>query len=257
MNVLLVSDQSESRDSIHTALSHSFPDSLSLHKEESIKQALAFVTVNAVDVIVVNLSGMLAWTDITISTLKKVTCAHPIIIITNTANQSMASDLVKQGVRDYLIDSDLNPAFLKKTILYAIERKERMQKDEQWSESLMSLLSKLSHDYDGHIRLVDAGLSILQDDISARTPLLPDEKEWFDLVKQRVELMDNQISGLVVYLKAMHKKLINETIDLNQLILSINDRIKAETSQNYQLLADKLPELVGDRTLITLSLIHI
>jgi len=251
MNVLLFSGSPDVQVTIEKALDVFFPNDLILTIKPSIEFTIEPFCGKSVDVIIVELLASGLSLDATSALLKRFSNNHPVIIIANSDNKSLATELVREGIQDYLIDTDLHPALLGKAINYAIERKQQSCRTDDHRGLIMSLLAKFSHDYSSHIRLIDAGISILQDDISTRLPLTEDENEWFDLMKQRAKLMDNQITDLVVYLKSIYRKPVSESIDLNELIESIDAQIRTERKLDFQLLVDRLPAFTGDRELLT------
>lgn len=63
----------------------------------------------------------------------------PVVVLTGRQSDELALDAVRNGAQDYLCKSDLNGAWLRSAIRFAIERQQLLQQVEQMQEQLLAL----------------------------------------------------------------------------------------------------------------------
>lgn len=63
----------------------------------------------------------------------------PILVLTGRRDDAMALDAVRAGAQDYLLKDDLNEAWLRNAVLFAIERQGMQRQIEQMQERILGL----------------------------------------------------------------------------------------------------------------------
>ncbi|AFY99902.1 ATP-binding protein [Calothrix sp. PCC 6303] len=118
-----------------------------------------------------------------LSPLKKLAPGLPIVVLTNTNDEELAIEAVRQGAQDYLLKRQVNPDSLLRSIRYAIERKlaleslrivnetlevrvqkstDELLKAQQINQSKSEFVSMLSHDIRNPLNTILLAAGLLQ-----------------------------------------------------------------------------------------------
>lgn len=125
------------------------------------------------------------------------------------------------------------------------EKEKLMVKLEQSNESLKEYAYVVSHDLKSPLRSIEALATWLSNDYS--DALGDTGKEYLGMIQDKIESMENLISGILAYSTANTSELNNIQIDLNEVISEITDSIYIP--ENVKVLSPKpLPLIIADRT---------
>ncbi|WP_228237823.1 PAS domain S-box protein [Allomuricauda sp. M10] len=126
-----------------------------------------------------------------------------------------------------------------------LEKENLMAKLEASNQSLKEYAYVVSHDLKSPLRSIEALASWLKNDYSGTLDRAG--KEYLDMIQDKIESMENLISGILAYSTANTSELNNTEVDLHEVVLEIvesiyiPEHVKVITSQ-------KLPIVVADRT---------
>ena len=126
-----------------------------------------------------------------------------------------------------------------------LEKEKLLSKLEQSNESLKEYAYVVSHDLKSPLRSIQALASWLSNDFSDK--LDDTGKEYLKLIQDKIESMENLISGILAYSTANTSELNNVDIDLHEVVSEIQDSIYIP--ENVKLVApERLPQIIADRT---------
>jgi signal transduction histidine kinase len=132
----------------------------------------------------------------------------PIVVLTNTNDEELALDAVRQGAQDYLIKRQINGAMLLRSLRYAIERKQALEnlrtvnhtlemrveeytaelvKTQEINEFKSEFVSMLSHDIRNPLNTILLAAGLLQNN---EEKLSPEKKHLhFQLIRSAIKNM--------------------------------------------------------------------
>ncbi len=126
-----------------------------------------------------------------------------------------------------------------------LEKEKLLVKLEQSNQSLKEYAYVVSHDLKSPLRSIEALASWLSNDYS--DALDGTGKEYLGMIQDKIESMENLISGILAYSTANTSELNNTQIDLNEVMTEIVDSIYIP--ENVKVMAPKrLPQIIADRT---------
>nr|WP_293294765.1 PAS domain-containing sensor histidine kinase [Allomuricauda sp.] len=126
-----------------------------------------------------------------------------------------------------------------------LEKEKLLDKLEQSNESLKEYAYVVSHDLKSPLRSIEALASWLKNDYSEA--LGETGREYLGMIQDKIESMENLISGILAYSTANTSELNNTQIDLNEVISGIVDSIYIP--ENVKVVAPApLPNIIADRT---------
>ena len=125
------------------------------------------------------------------------------------------------------------------------EKEKLMGKLKQSNESLKEYAYVVSHDLKSPLRSIEALVSWLSNDYS--DSLDDAGKEYLGLMQDKIESMENLISGILAYSTANTSELNNIEIDLNDVVGEITDSIYIPDNVEV-IVPNRLPNIVADRT---------
>lgn len=126
-----------------------------------------------------------------------------------------------------------------------IEKENLLLKLEQSNESLKEYAYVVSHDLKSPLRSIEALASWLSNDYS--DSLDEAGKEYLGLIQDKIESMENLISGILTYSTANTSELNNIEIDLNDVVGEVIDSIYIPDNVKV-IIPNRLPRIVADRT---------
>jgi two-component system CheB/CheR fusion protein len=186
-------------------------------------QALAGTAGAAVDGILLDLSLPDSTGLPTLAAVIKCAPTAPIVVLTGTADEALASQALKAGAQDYLPKGDINGAQLVRTIRYAIERKRTeaalsQAKDaaEAANQAKDRFLAALSHELRTPLTPVLAQVQLLERDASLSEEL----HEAMVMIRRNIELEARLIDDLLDLTRVTHGKLElrRSIVDVHRLI---------------------------------------
>lgn len=153
LNILLVEDNHPDAILIGKHLSKIEKPRLSLCHVSTCRDAIRCLREEKFDVILLDLSLPDSFQLDTVRKINKEAENTAVIILTGLDDEQMALDSLREGAQDYLVKNEMNPAVLKKTICYALERKKQLQQIKnlvynlmESNERLEKYARQLSHD---------------------------------------------------------------------------------------------------------------
>lgn len=188
---------------------------------------------------------------------------NPVVVISSDRDEAQGIAMVKRGAQDYLLKSHLDPHWLIRTSLHAIERKkmqslqaalERQIRDSQKSESLSLLAAGIAHDFNNLLTTIrgytSLGLMKIGPDSDIRKNL-----EQIDLAAAKAADLSSQ---MLAYSGA--SRFVLEFVNLNDLIFEARERNvfpESETTMVQYEFVDPLSQVRVDATEIELALVHL
>jgi signal transduction histidine kinase len=141
VNILLIEDSLAEARFLQELLKGSKLDSCNLIHVKRLTEAVHLLTaqqVLAYDVILLDLTLPDSQGLESMQPLLQLAPSVPIVVLTNTNDDELALEAVRQGAQDYLVKRQVNVETLVRSLRYAIERKQAM-------ESLREVNQTLSH----------------------------------------------------------------------------------------------------------------
>lgn len=125
------------------------------------------------------------------------------------------------------------------------EQEQLLSSLEAQNQELSDYAHMVSHDLKSPLRSIEALASWLSNDYS--DSLDSTGKEYLGMIQDKIESMENLISGILAYSTANTSELNNTQIDLNEVMTEIVDSIYIPN--NVKVIAPKrLPQIIADRT---------
>jgi PAS domain S-box-containing protein len=126
-----------------------------------------------------------------------------------------------------------------------LEKEKLLSKLEQSNESLKEYAYVVSHDLKSPLRSIEALASWLSNDYA--DSLDDAGKEYLKLIQDKIESMENLISGILAYSTANTSELNNTEFDLHEVVSRIEDSIFIP--EHVKLVVPKtLPRIIADKT---------
>ena len=122
-NILLVEDNRGDARLIQEELKEALDGNFTLVHADCLETCLNFLEQRDYDVIILDLGLPDSQGFDTLVPVKSKSAKCPIIILTGLDSEDVAIRSLREGAQDYLVKSEINAQVLKKTILYAIERR--------------------------------------------------------------------------------------------------------------------------------------
>ncbi|HTK31333.1 MAG TPA: ATP-binding protein [Candidatus Saccharimonadaceae bacterium] len=123
----------------------------------------------------------------------------PIVIMTGLDDESLATQVLKEGAQDYLVKGQLDAAGLMRAIRHAI-RRQRTQVEADVIRGLQlqlrdEFLSDVSHELRSPLTAIYQFVTILADDLSG--PTTPAQQEHLDIILRNVEQLRGMIDDIL------------------------------------------------------------
>ncbi len=180
----------------------------------------------------------------------------PIVVLTNTNDEELALEAVRQGAQDYLVKRHITLDILVRAICYAIERKQMAEQLREANQTLekrveertkqlikaqelnqlkSEFVAMLSHDFRNPLNtiLLSAGLLEESGDKLTREQQL----SYFQMIRTAIKEMDQLLGEILLLGKADAGKLQGNfyDLDLEELGKILVKSIQLNTNNNHQI----------------------
>jgi two-component system sensor kinase len=166
----------------------------------------------------------------------------PVVVISGIEDETLAMQAVKQGAQDYLVKGRLHSDTLKRSILYALERKKtelqiqmlnrkltgNLQKLETANKELEAFSYSVSHDLHTPLRAIDGFSQILLDDHARH--LSKEGLRVLNVIKDNAKKMGQLIDDLLAFSRLGRKKILKTMTDMAKMVQDVQKELKLEAS---------------------------
>lgn len=144
LTILVVEDNSGDYGLLEFALKRSDYYLSQLIRAETFGQAIDYLNLHTVDIILLDLSLPDMWGIDAVKQLKRHIPAIPIIVLTGYEDETVGAQVVQAGAQDYFVKGDFNGTIMLRAIRYAIERQrlivqERLDSEERFRQVVSSI----------------------------------------------------------------------------------------------------------------------
>jgi len=148
VRILLVEDSPTDVQNIREALAKEMDVPFRLQHAEQLSAALAILSRDPIDVILLDLQLPDIQGFGSIDRLRRANPGVPVVVLTASDDEGLAVQSLQQGAQDYLVKGyvQVYPNLLRRSVRYAIERKraeEELQKMNRQNEQLLSSITSL------------------------------------------------------------------------------------------------------------------
>lgn len=198
----------------------------------------------------------------------------PIVVLTNTNDDELALEAVRQGAQDYLVKRHVNIDSLVRSLCYAIERKQAVESLRVMNETLESrvqqrteelvkakelnqlkseFVSMISHDFRNPLNTILLSAGLLQD--SEHRLSQENKLTYYQLIHSAIKDMAHLLDEVLLIGKADSGKLQFYPIDLDLELFchQFIENLQLGTGKNHQLTftcQGKFDETVWDENLL-------
>ncbi len=234
LKILLIEDNLAEARLLQEFLKVAERQKFSMVHVQRLQEALEQLERDYFDVILLDLTLPDSQGLASLQPLMRLAPSLPIVVLTNTNDDSLAIEAVRQGAQDYLVKRQIRPELLIRSLCYAIERKqaqETLRKENEALETAIEqataemvkakevdrlrseFLSMLSHDFRNPMNaiLLSSGLLL------KREHLLSKEKKLahFQLIRSAIKNMDRMLDECLLIGRADSGKLECQLVPLD------------------------------------------
>jgi signal transduction histidine kinase/DNA-binding NarL/FixJ family response regulator len=219
INILLIEDSLRDAEIIENQLliANEFgePNFVLAHVKYLIN-GLAYLDVNKVDVILLDLNLPDSSGLDTFTTVQKHAPQTPIVVLSGMLDENLAVQAVRTGAQDYLLKDDVSSGLLTRALKYAIERKQLEEKMQQHQEHLEALVRARTAELERRVAETKQLNVRLHEDIAERERTEQALRESQDALRRRNEdlLTLNKIAMT-----------INQARDLDHILAATLDQV--------------------------------
>ncbi|MDJ0714274.1 MAG: hybrid sensor histidine kinase/response regulator [Prochloraceae cyanobacterium] len=275
LKILLIEDNLAEARLLQEFLKVAERQKFSMVHVQRLQEALKRLDRDYFDVILLDLTLPDSQGLASLQPLMRLAPSLPIVVLTNTNDDSLAIEAVRQGAQDYLVKRQIRPELLIRSLCYAIERKqaqETLRKENEALETAIEqataemvkakevdrlrseFLSMLSHDFRNPMNaiLLSSGLLL------KREHLLSKEKKLahFQLIRSAIKNMDRMLDECLLIGRADSGKLECQLVplDLELFCRSLVEEFRLSNDGNEIDIAftcfGELKEVLCDRDLL-------
>ncbi len=141
VKILLIEDNLAEAKLLQEFLKQAHSKNFTLVHVKRLGEALELLrncndTGNRFDIILLDLTLPDSQGLTSLSVLNNVVPSLPIVVLTNTNDDTLAIEAVRQGAQDYLVKHQVNVEVLLRSLRYAIERKQALESLRKYNQSL-------------------------------------------------------------------------------------------------------------------------
>jgi len=221
-----------------------------------LREALDRLQEDCFDVILLDLTLPDSQGLESLSTLISDAPSLPVVVLTNTNDDELAIEAVRQGAQDYLVKRQVNVEVLVRSLRYAIERKQTLEALREVNETLeirvqertaelvqakelnqlkSEFVSMLSHDFRNPLTTILLCTGLLQ---NSGNQLTKETKlNHFQLIRSAIKNMDQLLNEVLLIGRADSGKLqFHPTLlDLESFCRQLVEELQLSSSEQHQL----------------------
>ncbi len=171
INILLIEDSLYDAEIIENQLliANEFGESdFVLAHVKYLINGLAYLDVNKVDVILLDLNLPDSSGLDTFTTVQKYVPQTPVVVLSGMLDENLAVQAVRTGAQDYLLKDDVSSGLLTRALKYAIERKQLEEEMQRHQEHLEALVTERTAELEQRVAETKQLNVRLQEDIAER-----------------------------------------------------------------------------------------
>ncbi len=265
IKVLLIEDSLAEARLLQEFLQAAPSKEFSLVHVKRLKEALAQLQETCFDIILLDLTLPDSQGLASLIPLNDLAPSLPIVVLTNTNDEELAIEAVRQGAQDYLVKRQVNNTeFLVRSLVYAIERKQvaeqlrsanqalkvkveeetaQLVKAKEVNQLTSEFVSMFSHDFRNPLTAILLSTGLLQHNehrLSKETKFT-----HYQLIRTAISNMDRLLEEVLLIGKADVGKLeCNlELLDLEVLCRQLVAEVQPSLTPNHQLIFTSTGEL--------------
>jgi len=131
LRILLVEDNPVDQKIAAHHLEQALPKSHALTTVGSLADALKALKTQPVDVVLLDLGLPDGWGVSSVTCLRSAAANVPIVVLSGSTEESLASEAVRAGAHDYLIKCTFGPDLLGRVVRFAVERQKFIEQERQ------------------------------------------------------------------------------------------------------------------------------
>ncbi len=201
-----------------------------------LAKAIASLSQNSYDVILLDLSLPDSRGFETLKTIKEHSFSIPIVILSGINDEELAIQAVKQGAQDYLVKGQVKGEILVQALRYAIERKlieEQLKTKtaqlEALNQELESFSYMVSHDLRNPLTVVKGMSGLLKQKYEMKGAEGDDkEKLYIEYICQAGNRMEQIIHDLLLLSQVKQRKLTVAPVNVSELAHNIIEQLQQQ-----------------------------
>lgn len=253
MKVFIIEDNPDHLLLIEDAF-NSIPDTdMQIESVNSLSGAIKKLSTEKYDVCLCDLNLPDSSAQQTVSWLSSHSLDLPIVTLTSLNSNEIASDLLQQGIQDFIPKEDITPQLLYRTCHYAIERWKHQFLMDEHNKDMQAFCASLSHDFNGHISRIMSVSEAIKSNFEKRLTFSEEDKQWFTYLDNSTNAVLTLVTNLQQYLSLGHSTREFRSISLNKVIEFTYLSIKMATDKKFEMHYPKdLPSIMGNGELLQL-----
>lgn len=221
VEILLIEDNLAEARLLHEFLRAAKNKQFALIHVKRLREALEYLQEHCFDVILLDLTLPDSQGLASLAPLNKIAPSLPIVVLTNTNDEDLAIEAVRQGAQDYLVKRQVNTQVLVRSLLYAIERKQaaealrsanealktqfqhrtvELAKAQEANQATSEFVSMMSHDFRNPLTTILLSTGLLEYNghrLTTETKLT-----HFQLIRSAIANMNNLLEEVLLIGKA-------------------------------------------------------
>ena len=255
-NVLLVEDNPGDAFLIQEQFRAAQTFAYRLTHVEYLEKAIALLTKDSFDVILLDLSLPDSRGLETLKNLEAKAFGIPIVILTGINDENLAIQAVRYGAQDYLVKGQVMGEILVHSLRYAMERKQIEEKLKTRTLQLEALNRELeafnymvSHDLRNPLSIIKGMATLLRKKYELE-PGDEQEKFYVEHICKASVRMEQIIKDLLILCQVKKSNLQTKLINLATIAQKIGTRLQKQTSRKVELLVQPQIMAIGDENLL-------
>jgi two-component system sensor histidine kinase/response regulator len=259
IRILLVEDNPADAYLLERFLAKVDRDNFNLTKVESSKEAISFLLNDTFDIILLDLSLPDSQGLETVRKVYQSAKETPIVVLTGLDDEAIATAALREGAQDYIIKGEMSPHTLVRSLHYAIERQQILDKLKQLNEQLIRSNKELeqfayvvSHDLQQPLQNIMGFSQLLLH--KYKDLLDPKGQHYLNHIVKAASRMGQLIKDLLVYSRIGNSPQETIVTDCNQVLnIVLNNLQRVIEETNATVIYEELPSVkVGAGQLVQL-----